>query len=93
MSAANGRIEYVTPADLLAFEARWPHHTSAKGERIRSELGITPVRFYQLLHRFVMTREALEADPLTARRVRDQLHAAQERRSRRAAPRVAAYLS
>lgn len=82
----------MTPTDLLAFEAMPPAFGPEKGERIRRELGMTPVRFYQLLHRFVVTREAMEADPITARRVREQLQEAQERRSRRVASRAAASL-
>lgn len=80
----------MTPTQLLAFESRWPRHTPTKGERIRAEFDISPARFYQLLHRFVLTQEAMEADPITARRVREQLEAARERRGRRTALRTAA---
>lgn len=73
MSVDAESVDSMLPADLLAFEAAHPRPTSEKHERIRRELGITPVRFYQLLHRAVDTREAIEADPITARRVRDRL--------------------
>lgn len=88
-----GRIEIVTPEELLAFEARWPRHTPTKDERIRHELGIGPARFYQLLHRAVLDRDAVAAHPITARRVRERVEAAQEQRSRRVVPRAAASLS
>lgn len=71
MSVARSRIETVTPETLIAFEARWPRHTPDKDERIRRELGITPTRYYQLLHRAVKSPEGITADPITARSVRE----------------------
>lgn len=65
------RIGTVTPADLLAFEARHPILTPDKGERIRRELGITPTRYFVLLARAAASAEGIAADPLTARRVRE----------------------
>jgi len=72
MSAAGGRIETVTPADLLAFEAAHPRHTPAKGEAIRRRLGISDARYYQLLIRAASSADGMAADPLTARRVRER---------------------
>lgn len=72
------RIGTVAHADLLAFEARWPRHTSDKGERIRRELGITLMRYYVLLSRAAVSAEGIVADPVTARRVRER---AERRRS------------
>lgn len=57
---------------LLAFESRWPRHSGSKEEQIRRELGITPARFYQLLHRAARSVEGIAADPITARRVRER---------------------
>lgn len=59
---------------ILDFEAGWRRHAAAKEEAIRSELGLTPARYYQLLGRLIDTREAQEHDPLLAgslRRMRD----------------------
>lgn len=59
---------------ILDFEANWRRHAGAKEEAIRTELGLTPARYYQLLGRLIDTREAQEHDPLLAgslRRMRD----------------------
>ncbi|KKX97755.1 DUF3263 domain-containing protein [Microbacterium sp. Ag1] len=76
------------PVDLLAFEARFPRHTPEKDETIRRELGMTPVRFYQLLIRAAADADGIRAHPITARQVRDRAAsraAACERRTRIAA--------
>ncbi|WP_031206221.1 DUF3263 domain-containing protein [Microbacterium sp. UCD-TDU] len=78
----------MSPAELLAFESRWPGHTPDKCEVIRGELGLTPARYYQLLHRAAVSLEGIAAEPITARRVRDQAEsraAARDRRMRAAA--------
>lgn len=62
----------MTADELLAFEARWPRHSGTKDSLIRSELGVTPARFYQLLNRAARTVEGIAADPITARRVREK---------------------
>ncbi|WP_350351862.1 DUF3263 domain-containing protein [Microbacterium sp. A8/3-1] len=74
----------MTPADLLAFEAANPHHTPTKEERIRRELGITPVRYVVLLARAAASQAGIATDPVTARRVREQA----SRRARVRADRV-----
>lgn len=61
----------MTPERLLAFEAAHPTHSTTKEELIRSELGITPVRYVSLLARAAASAEGVRADPMTARRVRD----------------------
>lgn len=80
-----GRIGIVTPADILAFEAAHPHHTPTRAERIRRELGITPVRYFVLLTRAAASVEGVEADAITARHVRERLSARAAERARRAA--------
>ncbi len=60
----------VTPAELLAFEARHPNHTPAKTHAIRHQLGISEVRYYTLLHRAARSVEGISLDPVTARMVR-----------------------
>lgn len=72
----------MTPAQLLAFEARHPRHTPTKTSRIRHELGITEVRYYVFLARAARSTEGIAADPATARMIR-------ERASRRATARAA----
>ncbi|WOQ69072.1 DUF3263 domain-containing protein [Microbacterium limosum] len=67
---------------ILDFEADWRRHAGAKEEAIRSQLGLTPARYYQLLGRLIDTAEALAHDPLLVGRLR-RIH------DRRAAERAA----
>lgn len=62
----------VTPDDILAFEAANPHHTPRRAERIRRELGITPIRYFMLLGRAARSADGIAAHPITARSVRDR---------------------
>jgi len=55
---------------ILAFEAEWRRHAGAKEEAIRSELGLSPARYYQLLGRLIDTAEAQEHDPMLVKRLR-----------------------
>lgn len=55
---------------LLDFEARWNGHGAAKEEAMRTELALTPARYYQLLGRLVDTAEALAHDPMLVHRLR-----------------------
>jgi hypothetical protein len=59
----------VTPAELLAFEARYPSWHANKETLIRNELGLSPARYVILLERAASSREGLQADPFTAHRV------------------------
>lgn len=75
-------------AEILAFEARWGAHGGAKEEAIRSELGLAPARYYQLLGRLIETEAALAHDPMMVarlRRIRDERRAARASRGIRAA--------
>ena len=56
--------------DLLAFEASWQRHGGAKEEAIRTSLGLTPARYYQLLGRLIDSADALAHDPLLVKRLR-----------------------
>ncbi|MEV8167322.1 DUF3263 domain-containing protein [Microbacterium paraoxydans] len=76
----------MTPEQLLAFESAYPHHSSDRDERIRGELGITPIRYAVLLLRAASSAEGIRADPLTAQRVRERA----ERRARLREMRTAA---
>lgn len=62
-----------TPHQLLTFEQQHPKHTGWKEERIRTELGLTPARYYQLTHRAAVSVEGQAADPITARAIRERL--------------------
>ena len=55
---------------ILAFEAEWRRHAGAKEEAIRSELALSPARYYQLLGRLIDTAEAQEHDPMLVKRLR-----------------------
>ncbi|QTV80015.1 DUF3263 domain-containing protein [Microbacterium sp. NIBRBAC000506063] len=55
---------------ILALEAGWPRHGGAKEEAIRTDLGLAPARYYQLLGRLVDTEAALVHDPLLVQRLR-----------------------
>lgn len=61
----------MTPEQLLDFEAAHPRHDGAKEEAIRA-LGLTPARYYVLLHRAASSRDGVAHDPITARRVRER---------------------
>ena len=64
----------VSPDDLdarvLAFEQAHPQIGPAKNEAIRSQLGLTPVRYYQLVARLAESAEALQSDPVLVHRLR-----------------------
>lgn len=55
---------------ILALEAAWPRHSGAKEEAVRTQLGMSAARYYQLLGRLIDTEQALEHDPLLVRRLR-----------------------
>jgi len=60
---------------LLDFEGGWHRHGGEKEEAIRSQLGLTPARYYQLLGRLIDTEDALAHDPMLVKRlqrVRDE---------------------
>lgn len=57
---------------LLDFENAWFTHAGAKEEAIRSDLGLSPARYYQLLGRLIDTAEAQAHDPLLIGRLRRQ---------------------
>ncbi|WP_269268845.1 DUF3263 domain-containing protein [Microbacterium sp. H37-C3] len=63
----------VSTEQLLDFEAAHPTWTGSKEEAIIRELGLRPARYWQLLHRVVLTREAVEHDPMTSHRIVRQI--------------------
>lgn len=54
---------------LLAFELAHPGRGGQKEHSIRTELGVAPARYYQLLHRLARTRAALAAEPMLVKRL------------------------
>ncbi|MCX4970225.1 DUF3263 domain-containing protein [Streptomyces sp. NBC_00654] len=65
---------------LLALERRSWAGPGAKERAIREELGISPVRYYQLLNALIEDRRALEEDPVTVNRLRRIRDARRRRR-------------
>ncbi|WP_069171356.1 DUF3263 domain-containing protein [Streptomyces griseus] len=65
---------------VLAVERRsWPG-PGAKERAIREQLGISPVRYYQLLNALLDDRRALAEDPVTVNRLRRVREARRNRR-------------
>ncbi|GAA5032825.1 DUF3263 domain-containing protein [Microbacterium fluvii] len=71
--------------DILAFEAEWSRHAGAKEEAIRSDLGLSPARYYQLLGRLIDTVEAQAHDPMLVGRLRRLRDARRDARVQRSA--------
>ncbi|MFJ8917996.1 DUF3263 domain-containing protein [Streptomyces sp. NPDC102415] len=65
---------------VLALERRSWAGPGAKERAVREELGISPVRYYQLLNALLDDRRALEADPVTVNRLRRVREARRGRR-------------
>ncbi|MFC4471851.1 DUF3263 domain-containing protein [Streptomyces xiangluensis] len=64
--------EELTPLerDVLALERRGWASPGAKERAIREELGMGPVRYYQLLNALLDAPRALAHDPVTVNRLR-----------------------
>lgn len=60
----------MTPTDLLAFESRGWIRAAAKERAIADELGLSPIRYYQLLTQAMTDPAAVVAHPNTAARLR-----------------------
>lgn len=69
---------------ILEFEARWFQHPGLKEESIRSELGISPARYYQILASLTDSVVALRYDPMLIKRLQRGRQARLEARDRRA---------
>ncbi|MBV2354708.1 DUF3263 domain-containing protein [Streptomyces sp. J2-1] len=59
-----------TERAVLALEQRGFPGPGAKERAIREELGLSPVRYYQLLNALLDDERALRADPVTVNRLR-----------------------
>lgn len=69
---------------ILAFESQWFKHAGAKEQAIRSELGVSAARYYQVLGALIDRPAALVHDPMLIKRLqrmRDARAVARERRS------------
>src|SRR5215203_1770437 len=55
---------------ILDFERDWWNRPGPKEAAIRTELGVSATRYYEILRHLVDVPEAYEYDPLTVRRVR-----------------------
>lgn len=55
---------------VLALERRYWAGPGAKERAVREQLGMSPVRYYQLLNALLDDRRALEEDPVTVNRLR-----------------------
>lgn len=55
---------------ILAFEGGWWTEPGLKIERIRTELNMSPSRYYKRLAELIDSRVAMEHDPLLIRRLR-----------------------
>lgn len=63
-------LQPISVERLLDFAAKYTgKYTGAVDEAIRTELGITPARYFQLLSRAIRTTTALEHDPQTTNRL------------------------
>ncbi|MFD0312383.1 DUF3263 domain-containing protein [Streptomyces sp. NPDC127119] len=56
--------------DVLALEGRGWESPGAKERAVREELGMAPVRYYQLLNALLDAERALAYDPVTVNRLR-----------------------
>ncbi|WP_432147524.1 DUF3263 domain-containing protein [Streptomyces sp. bgisy029] len=86
MTASDAEPEPAAPGlsdrdrELLALERRPWAGPGAKERAIREELGISPVRYYQLLNALIEDERALREDPVTVNRLRRLRAARRERR-------------
>jgi hypothetical protein len=70
---------------ILAFERDWPAGACGKEQAIRSQFGLSPARYYQVLGRLIDTPQALAFDPMLVKRLlrqRDARRAARLARTR-----------
>jgi len=56
--------------ELLDFERAWPRWSGRKDEAIRARFAVPPARYFQILHRALDSRDAVELDPLLVGRLR-----------------------
>lgn len=70
-------------AAIIALEARMPRSSGRKDEAILAELGLKPVRYYQLLVAAIQKPEVIAASPVEVHRIRRGIERRAAARSRR----------
>jgi len=55
---------------VLDVEARWWRHAGAKEAHVKAELGLGPIRYYQVLNALLDDPEALAYAPVAVNRLR-----------------------
>ena len=71
---------------ILAFERQWWRHAGAKEQAIRTELGLSAARYYQLLGALIDSPAALAADPMLIKRLQRVRQARSAARAARTSP-------
>jgi hypothetical protein len=56
--------------EMLAFEAQWWRHATAKDQAIHDLFGLSAARYAQIVNVIIEWPAALELDPLLVRRLR-----------------------
>jgi len=71
-SSSTGSARGLTERDIavLNFERDWVARAAGKDEAIRTRLGMSPARYYQLLRELLELRAAIEYDPMLIARLR-----------------------
>lgn len=68
---------------ILAFEGHWFKHAGAKEQAIRTELGLSAARYYQVLGAIIDRPAALAHDPMLVKRLLRMREARAHARARR----------
>ncbi|KPI24424.1 Protein of unknown function DUF3263 [Actinobacteria bacterium OK074] len=68
--AGQGDLLHRREQDILALERRGFSGPGVKERAIRERLGLSPVRYYQLLNALLDDERALRHDPVTVNRLR-----------------------
>lgn len=58
---------------IMRFEQRWWRLAGSKDAAIRDELGLTPTRYYQLLHQLIARADVHATYPALVNRLRRRL--------------------
>ena len=86
-SAPRGDAESGLPARdarILAFERQFNGHSGAKEHAIRSEFGLSPARYYQVLNALIDSPAAVRHDPMLVGRLQRARDARTQARAGRA---------
>lgn len=59
---------------IMQFEDRWWRIAGSKESAIRDELGMSPTRYYQLLHTLAGREDTLAAYPVLTKRLRRRMN-------------------